>query len=84
MKVASWFFFEPSDASKPAFNDYNTSQGGDSGSPNMITMPDGSLVFVGGTTSSGPSTNMQAAINTLSESRGFTNVYQLTWHNYNP
>ncbi|MCL4790312.1 MAG: immunoglobulin domain-containing protein, partial [Verrucomicrobia bacterium] len=45
--------FLPQDTSKPPFNDHNTSEGGDSGSPNMIPTTDGSLVFIGGISTSG-------------------------------
>lgn len=47
----------------------------------MIPMLDGSLVFVGGTTSSGPSDQMQIDMNKLTLYLNLnTNVYRLHWH----
>ena len=40
----------PDDLSRPPFNQHSTFIGGDSGAPNLIPLTDGSLVFVGGTT----------------------------------
>jgi hypothetical protein len=77
--------FFPGDTSKPPFNEYSTFINGDSGSPNMIPTTDGSLVFVGGTTSSGPSEQMQQDMNTLTLSLNLnTNDYKLNWHTNYP
>jgi hypothetical protein len=74
-----------SETSKPAFNETNTFQLGDSGSPNMIPTTDGSLVFIGGTTSSGPSDLMQQDMDTLTLSLNLnTNDYRLNWHTNYP
>ena len=72
------------DTSRPPFNDYSTTILGDSGSPNMIPMTDGSLVFIGGTTSSGPSDQMQQDMNTLTLYLNLnTNNYRLnSYTNY--
>ena len=77
------------DTSRPPFNSHNTRVGGDSGSPNMIPMPDGSLVFIGGTTTSGPSVQMQKDMDFLCTNLTYhlnlniTN-YQLKWYHSNP
>jgi hypothetical protein len=77
--------FLPLETSKPPFNDYTTSTNGDSGSPNMIPTTDGSLVFVGGTTSSGPSDQMQADMNKLTLYLNLnTNDYKLNWYTNYP
>ncbi|HYT20924.1 MAG TPA: hypothetical protein VEW05_11930 [Candidatus Polarisedimenticolia bacterium] len=80
------FYF--GETSKPPFNEQNTSQNGDSGSPNMIPMPDGSLVFMYGTSTSGPSVQMQKDMDFLCTNTTFNlnlNItnYQLNWYNYN-
>ena len=82
------FLFE--DIAKPLFNLHDTRMPGDSGSPNMIPMPDGCLVFIGGTSpTSGPSVQMQKDMDNLcTNSIVGLNLnkedYQLDWHNYNP
>ena len=60
---------------------YPLSKPGDSGSPNMIPAPDNKLIMVSGRTTSGPSAQMQADIDTLSNYVGIsTNSYQLRWY----
>jgi hypothetical protein len=77
--------FKFSDNSKPPFNEHNTYEGGDSGSPNMIPTTDGSLVFVGGSTSDGPSGQMQTNMNKLTLYLNLnTNDYKLNWHTNYP
>ena len=78
------------DTSRPPFNEQSTFMPGDSGSPNMIPMRDGSLVFVGGTsTSGGLSVQMQKDMDylctnlTYNLNLNITN-YQLNWYHYNP
>lgn len=57
----------------------NTWKGGDSGSPNMLPLP-GELVFFGGRSTSGPSPNMQADMDALSNLEGLSpKAYQLRW-----
>jgi hypothetical protein len=81
--------FAFTETSRPPFNEHNTFQGGDSGSPNMIPMTDGSLVFIRGTDSSGPSTQMQKDMDYLCTNDTYklnlniTN-YQLHWHTNYP
>ncbi len=78
-----------------SFNDLELLQGcpttgGDSGSPNMLPMPDGSLVMFGGRTTSGPSTKMQDDMDDLTTRIGLTpanyrlNWYDLTWLGQRP
>ena len=76
------YFF---DASRPPFNETNTFEGGDSGSPNMIPTTDGSLVFIRGTTSGGPSDQMQADMNKLTLYLNLnTNDYKLNCYTNYP
>jgi hypothetical protein len=57
----------------------NTWKPGDSGSPNLLPMP-GELVFFGGRSTSGPSTDMQADMDALSKMEGLNpKDYQLRW-----
>jgi len=57
----------------------DTWKGGDSGSPDMLPIGD-YLVFVGGRSTSGPTEQMQADLDALTESLGLdTNKYQLDW-----
>jgi hypothetical protein len=74
------------ETSKPAFNEHDTHVGGDSGSPNMIPTTDGSLVFIGGTSTRGAlSTQMQKDMDflctngTYNLNLNITN-YQLNWY----
>jgi hypothetical protein len=78
--------FESSDSSKPPFNDYSTTEGGDSGSANMIPTTDGSLVFIGGISTSGAlSDQMQQDMNILTLYLNLnTNDYGLNWHTNYP
>jgi hypothetical protein len=77
--------FFAQDTSKPPFNDHSTSEFGDSGSPNMIPTTDGSLVFIGGISTSGAlSVQMQKDMDflctngTYNLNLNITN-YQLNW-----
>jgi hypothetical protein len=75
------------DASRPPFNDLSTFITGDSGRPDMIPTLDGSLVFIGGRTTSGPSVQMQKDMDELCTNQTLNlnlniNDYQLNWHNY--
>jgi len=73
------------DTSKPPFNEGNTFIQGDSGSANMIPTTDGSLVFIGGTTSSGPSEQMQTDMNKLTLYLNLnTNDYKLNLYTNYP
>jgi hypothetical protein len=73
--------FAFNDASKPPLNEEDTHQDGDSGSPDMIPMTDGSLVFFKGRSTSGPSTQMQTDMDVLSSYLNLnTNNYQLNWY----
>ncbi len=73
------------DASKPPFNEHHTRITGDSGRPDMIPMPDGFLLLIGGRTTSGPSAQMQADMNALSLYLNLnTNIYQLNWNTNYP
>ena len=57
----------------------DTWKGGDSGSPDMLPMPN-ELVFFGGRSTSGPSAEMQADIDALSDMQGLNkHDYQLQW-----
>jgi hypothetical protein len=57
----------------------NTWKGGDSGSPDLLPMP-GELVFFGGRSTSGPSSDMQADMNALCARHGLRpDKYQLKW-----
>lgn len=70
--------FAFSDPSKPPFNDYNTHQGGDSGSPWMIPMTDG-LVYVSG--AGLPSCQMQCDMDALSQWWGLRSPYpKMQWY----
>jgi hypothetical protein len=72
-------------ATVPPFNTHNTWVGGDSGSPNMIPMPDGTLVMYGGRSTTGPSVDMQAAMDALSAALGLNPAsYQLNWYDFSP
>ncbi len=65
-------------ADVPGFT-VNTWKGGDSGSPNLLPLP-GELVFFGGRSTSGPSSDMQADMDELSQMEGLDpNMYQLKW-----
>ncbi len=65
-------------ADVPGFT-INTWKGGDSGSPNLLPLP-GELVFFSGRSTSGPSADMQADMDTLSKMEGLNpNDYQLQW-----
>jgi hypothetical protein len=65
----------------PAFNDYGTSQGGDSGSANMIPSTDGYLIFVQGTGCTGPNAQMQADMDALCADLGLNSAnYQMNWY----
>ena len=56
-------------------------RGGDSGSPKMLPLPD-ELVFLGGTTTSPPSAEMQEDIDMLSRTAGLDpSKYQMQWVN---
>ena len=56
-----------------------TWKGGDSGSPNLLPLP-GELVFFSGRSTSGPSPEMQADMDALSQLEGLSpNSYQLQW-----
>ena len=56
-----------------------TWKSGDSGSPNLLPLP-GELVFFGGRSTSGPSSEMQADMDTLSQMEGLNpKTYQLRW-----
>jgi len=78
------------DASRPPFNEINTAEGGDSGSPNMIPTTDGSLVFIGGTSTRGVlSTQMQKDMDFLCTNGTYNlnlNIanYRLNWHTNYP
>jgi len=57
-------------------------KGGDSGSPDMIPMPDG-LVMVSGRTTTGARPQMQLDMDYLTELLGLdTNSYQLNWYDF--
>jgi len=57
----------------------NTWKGGDSGSPNLLPLP-GELIFCGGRSTSGPSSEMQADLDALSQMEGLNpKAYQLQW-----
>jgi hypothetical protein len=63
------------------FNDFNSCYVGDSGSPNMVLTSDNFLVFVGGTTTTGPCDQMQADMDFLSQQMGLNpSSYKMTWH----
>jgi hypothetical protein len=65
-------------ASVPGFT-VETWKGGDSGSPNMLPLPN-ELVFFGGRSTAGPSAEMQADIDALCVKQGLNkNNYQLQW-----
>ncbi|MCC6823223.1 MAG: hypothetical protein IT579_21035 [Verrucomicrobia subdivision 3 bacterium] len=65
-------------ADVPGFT-VNTWKGGDSGSPNLLPLP-GELVFFSGRSTSGPSPEMQADMDALSELEGLNSgKYQLQW-----
>lgn len=53
--------------SKPAFNEHYAWDYGDSGSPEMLLSPSGSLVFVRGKSCTGPTDQMQADMDYLSD-----------------
>ncbi len=58
---------------------FNTWKGGDSGSPDMLPMPN-ELAFFGGRSTSGPSAEMQADIDALCVMQGLNkDNYQLQW-----
>jgi hypothetical protein len=65
-------------AGLPGFS-IDTWKGGDSGSPDLLPLP-GELVFIGGRSTSSPSTEMQADMNILSRSAGLApERYQMQW-----
>jgi len=65
-------------AEVPGFS-LNTWKGGDSGSPDLLPLP-GELVFLNGRSTSGPSAQMQADMDTLCALENLnTNHYQLQW-----
>ncbi len=65
-------------AEVPGFS-LNTWKGGDSGSPDLLPLP-GELVFLNGRSTSGPSSQMQADMDTLCALENLnTNNYQLRW-----
>jgi hypothetical protein len=79
--AANFPLFTSSDVSRPAFNDHNVVQGGDSGAPDMLTTPEGKLVFVGGRSTSGPSPQMQSDMDKLSASKGLKpDNYKMKWY----
>jgi hypothetical protein len=58
---------------------------GDSGSPNMIPTPDNKLAMFSGRSTSGPSAQMQADMDTLTALVGLsTNNYQLRYYDMRP
>ncbi len=64
---------------------YPLLNGGDSGSPNMIPTPDNKLAMISGRSTSGPTPQMQADIDTLTAHAGLsTNNYQLRWYDMRP
>jgi len=64
---------------------YNTREGGDSGSPNMIPSPDNKLIMFAGTSTTGFNAQMQADIDTLSTYEGLNPAnYQLHWYDLSP
>jgi hypothetical protein len=78
------------DTSRPPFNEVNTFEGGDSGSPNMIPTTDGSLVFIDGSSTRGAlSIQMQMDMDflctngTYNLNLNITN-YQLNWYTNYP
>jgi subtilisin-like proprotein convertase family protein len=64
---------------------YNTREGGDSGSPNMIPSPDNKLIMYSGTSTTGFNAQMQTDIDTLSAYEGLNAAnYQLQWYDLSP
>jgi len=67
------------------FNYFSSYQPGDSGSPNMVLTPDNWLVFVGGTSTTGPCDQMQADMDYLC-TNSISNLglnpanYKMQWH----
>jgi hypothetical protein len=82
--------FDFGDTSRPPFNDYSTAIKGDSGSPNMVPTTDGSLVFIGGISTSGAlSEQMRQDMDFLCTNMTYNlglNItnYQLNWHTNYP
>lgn len=67
--------------SRPPFNSQNIWKGGDSGSPNMLVAPDDRLLFIDGRATSGPGSQMQQDMDTLTRSLNLnTNDYQMSWY----
>jgi len=80
-RLADSFDWSFDTTNMPPFNDHNTYQGGDSGSPDLRLTLDGKLVFVGGRSTSPPGPQMQADMDTLSTYLNLPAAnYRLSWY----
>ena len=73
--------FNFDEVSRPPFNNVDIGNGGDSGSPNMLSTWDNRLVFIDGRTTTGPCAQMQADTDDLCRRMGLDPAnYQMTWY----